>query len=479
MDNVKNPAFVILGGRDASSSIPALMDDETTMTFQQLRALSFSYAQHFVASGVGPASLIALSSADPAVVVASTLASGLLGCRMIFPSPDTLTRLLPEISHCFETKDAPLFGEDLFALIDETWSVPPKGAPTAQIEDFPGCASPQDEWLIFGTSGTTGRKKFVPLTFQALHRRSEVEAALLPESQTRMVCLFGITSAAFMQRVFSAFYMSGTIVRSADPVFWQKAHVTRVFASPAQIRTALTSAESDRLMPQVCIGGGGISDNLAEQLFDRFNAVDSLYGATETGPILRTVLSRNGDKIVRTQHRLETEIQIVDEADNPLPAGQPGQIRMRNDRLGQRYLSDPGQTAATFRHGYFYPADYGCLTHQGDVELTGRAADQFNLQGIKIDAAALDDAIIAVDGVRDAITFLVPRADGEHRLTAMLQIDKNTIFQDIVSNIRIRLMQLGGGALVPEKFFQTGKMPRTANGKPDRVACLEKVPDRT
>ena len=151
----------------------------------------------------GQASLVALSSADPAVVSSpGTLASGLLGCRMIFPSPDTLSRLLPEISHCFETKDAPLFGDDLSALIDETWSVPPKGAPTAQIEDFPGCASPQDEWLIFGTSGTTGRKKFVPLTFQALHRRSEVEAALLPASQTRMVCLFGTTSAAFMQRVF-------------------------------------------------------------------------------------------------------------------------------------------------------------------------------------------------------------------------------------------------------------------------------------
>jgi acyl-CoA synthetase (AMP-forming)/AMP-acid ligase II len=141
------------------------------------------------------------------------------------------------------------------------------------------------------------------------------------------------------------------------------------------------------------VGGATPRQSQIDQAKERItpNIYNSI-GATEALTFAETRLDTPDD---RRWHRLrpERDPQIVDDADNPLPIGQVGRVRVSTRDGPTSYLDDPAATAAFFKDGYFYPGDLGLIRADGRMALMGRTTDVINVMGQKVSPAPFEDQL--------------------------------------------------------------------------------------
>ncbi len=87
------------------------------------------------------------------------------------------------------------------------------------------------------------------------------------------------------------------------------------------------------------------------------------------------------------------EVQVVDDADQPLPPGEVGVIRVRAADGVNGYLDDEQGSRQIFRHGYFYPGDLGEFAVNGRLVLHGRASSVIVVRGNKLLAEPVERAL--------------------------------------------------------------------------------------
>ena len=121
------------------------------------------------------------------------------------------------------------------------------------------------------------------------------------------------------------------------------------------------------------------------------------YGSTETGsaaaaPAHRIAHIEGAAGYVVPGARVE----IVDEADRPLPAGTEGIVRVASEFGVDRYIDDPIESAKVFRDGWFYPGDLGSLTADNLLIISGRQNDVLNAGGGKMAAEKIEAALAVV-----------------------------------------------------------------------------------
>ena len=101
-------------------------------------------------------------------------------------------------------------------------------------------------------------------------------------------------------------------------------------------------------------------------------------------------------------------LTIVDEAGNPLPAGEIGAIEMgRHPDNEFRYLAEDGGYRVNSR-GRARTGDLGYLDADGYLYITGRARDLIIRGGINIAPTEIDNLVLQMPGVAEAATVGVP-----------------------------------------------------------------------
>jgi acyl-coenzyme A synthetase/AMP-(fatty) acid ligase len=108
------------------------------------------------------------------------------------------------------------------------------------------------------------------------------------------------------------------------------------------------------------------------------------------------------------------ELQIVDEAGEPLPHGQHGIIRYRSPQ----FLGNVVPKGGPVTEHWFYPGDVGRLREDGILCVTGRTSDVINIGGVKVSARRIEEALETMEEVREASACGVEDAAGMERLWA-------------------------------------------------------------
>lgn len=161
------------------------------------------------------------------------------------------------------------------------------------------------------------------------------------------------------------------------------------------------------------VGGGPLSQTLALEAKRRLTPrLFSQMGSTEAATIAVTPVEGPDDL---RWHRLlpERDVQIVDEQDRELPAGQAGLVRIRPLDGAPGYLDDPEANRSFFRDGYFYPGDLGVIGPEGRLALHGRAAEVINIMGRKIAAGPIEAVLRDRFNVSGACILSALDASGE------------------------------------------------------------------
>ncbi|WP_343069164.1 amino acid adenylation domain-containing protein [Hymenobacter citatus] len=170
------------------------------------------------------------------------------------------------------------------------------------------------------------------------------------------------------------------------------------------------------------------------------------------------------------------QILIVDEALQPLPAGEIGEICAAGACLAEGYLHQPALTAEKFVEytdaagqpaRLYRTGDLGRYLPDGTIEFLGRRDDQVKIRGHRIELGEVEVALNSLSGVQQAVVVARETAGGYKQLVAYLVAagpDEPT------AAVRAALEQQLPDYMVPAAFVWLKELPRTTSGKVDKKA---------
>ena len=129
----------------------------------------------------------------------------------------------------------------------------------------------------------------------------------------------------------------------------------------------------------------------------KFETVVTGYGLTEATGI--ATMCRHDDDpetISKTAGRAipGTEVRVVDDDNNPMPTGEPGEVVIRGYNVMQGFVDDPEATAeAIDAAGFLHTGDVGVLDDAGNLRITDRKKDMFIIGGFNAYPAEIENMI--------------------------------------------------------------------------------------
>jgi len=162
---------------------------------------------------------------------------------------------------------------------------------------------------------------------------------------------------------------------------------------------------------EIVCGGAPLPVELAQAFMRRHPGcrIREVYGLTEaTG--LGTANRRSEPYRPGSAGRAyaNTELAILDDNDQPLPAGQRGEICLRGPIVMQGYHNRPEESAQILRGGWLHTGDVGYLDDEGYLFVVDRKKDMIIRGGENIYPAELEAVLHEHPGVAEAAVVGVP-----------------------------------------------------------------------
>jgi long-chain acyl-CoA synthetase len=293
-------------------------------------------------------------------------------------------------------------------------------------------AAPEDICWLFYTSGTTGKPKgaiwnhrmvrCVIMNYLAdLHNIQPGEMVLhcAPMSHGSGIIALpavarGATNAMTETASFDVDHLQATVARL------KVSHIA--FMAPTQIIKLLDDHVPGQhdlsSLRAICYGGAPIYVDQLKQAMAIFGPVFvQLYGQGEapititglTKAAHQTLLDRGDSRIGSAgQVRTDVEAHCVDGDDNPLPAGQAGEVVARGDVVMPGYWNDLAASADALRGGWLHTGDIGYFDDQGYLFLLDRAKDMVISGGNNVYPREVEEVIILHPKVADCVVFGIP-----------------------------------------------------------------------
>jgi acyl-coenzyme A synthetase/AMP-(fatty) acid ligase len=339
------------------------------------------------------------------------------------------------------------------------------------------------------TSGTTGVGKRVLSTVGSEAARIEERsdryrdlAGFRQQGPDTVLCIFNLalwTAAGHSRPVLTWCLGGGVVAWDQDDAFQRALEwpgITHALATPAflaelaRLPAGAFPYSSDM---QLIVVAGAVSPALARATRERLTPRILInLSSTEAGGWARTIVETDEDL---RWYRLDPKrrVEVVDDADQPLPAGALGRVRVALREGGPTgYLEDPETTAEFFRAGWFYPGDLGVLDGKGRLALYGRTTDIVHINGNKFPAEPWERAILEAlecDGVCLLSGSWTSEAEELH---LFIESRKPVTGEALTRAVQSTLSGFAG-VLV----HKVERLPRTPSGKIRRIALAQALQD--
>jgi long-chain acyl-CoA synthetase len=104
-----------------------------------------------------------------------------------------------------------------------------------------------------------------------------------------------------------------------------------------------------------------------------------------------------------------TEIAILDDAGNPVPLGERGEISARGPQVMPGYWNRPDETAKVMTaDGFFKTGDIGIMDSRGYIKVVDRKKDMILISGFNVYPNEVEEVVSAHPGVRECACVGVP-----------------------------------------------------------------------
>jgi long-chain acyl-CoA synthetase len=317
-------------------------------------------------------------------------------------------------------KHEPAVGSGAGAVED---AVTDRAAPGGQLFG-PEWRDDTDLAVLLFTSGTAGDPKAAMLTHGNLLANVRQMLAIpdiLGADDVGLVALplfhvFGLNVALGLSLATGAalvldsrFDPADSLRQSQDLGVTTLLGVPTMFAAWADMPRAGANGASPLAGVRRAISGAAALDaDVAQRFESRYGiAVWQGYGLTEAAPVVSTSLGTGRNRPGSVGRPLPgVEVQLVDEADEPVLEGDPGEIWVRGANVFTGYWRDPSATAQVLTDdGWLRTGDIGVIGEEGDLFVVDRSKDLVIVSGFNVFPAEVERVVAAVPGVAEAVVI--------------------------------------------------------------------------
>jgi len=351
-------------------------------------------------------------------------------------------------------------------------------------------SDPHDLAYIIYTSGTTGRPKGVMITHANACHLVRSESAILALEPGDIV--FGGFSLAFdmsVETMWSAFFVGAKLLVATEALASSGPDVAIALAEekatvwhvvPSLIALVEHPVPSLRL---INMGGEACPADLPRRLARPGLRLLNTYGPTETSVTATWTEVQPGKRITIGKPLPGYTAWIVDEALQPVEAGQEGELVIGGPGVGVGYVNRPDLTAEKFTmtpfdtvsggpERIYRSGDLVRLDAAGDIDFVGRIDTQVKIRGFRVELAEIEAVIGEAPGVAQAVVHLFTDADGAEFLAAFL-VARGGESVDIPA-IKARVTERLPNYMRPAAYQLLAALPTLpASGKVDRKALVK------
>ncbi|MCK9210976.1 MAG: o-succinylbenzoate--CoA ligase [Ignavibacteriaceae bacterium] len=330
-----------------------------------------------------------------------------------------------------------------------------------------------DTTVLLFTSGTSGKPKAVPLTFDNLFAAFNAGYSIFNYSEDDSwylnLPLYHIGGFSILVRAILA--GSSIILPESNELDSLKINLeivkpTLISLVPTQLkRICENGIRPNKELHAALIGGGFSDETILTQAANLGWNIYKVYGSTETSAFITALTP---DEIFQKPKSIgkplkNVEIKIFDKQRNILPANEVGEIGIKAPSIFRSYLDNKTDSDAAFYNRYYLTGDYGFYDTDGYLYLENRRTDLIVSGGENISPNEIENIISKFPNIDEVCVFGLPDKEWGEIVAAVI-ITKNKSEINF-SELRIFLKEKLSSFKVPKKYFQVEELPKSAIGK--------------
>ena len=451
-------------------------------TFDDLRKEVLSAAGALRAAGVEPGDRVVLLLGDvPAFPIAyfGAIAAGAVATPLSSQlSPDEIARIIESV-------------EPRVVLGGQEATLPAEALQDGEIVDFVPRAADDPALLVF-TSGSSGRPKGVLHAHRAFWARQSMHNGWHGIAAGDRVIHAGAFNWTFTLGVGLAdtWSVGATAILNAgrrDPEVWPelcKTYCPTVFAAAPAVYRRLLKYGRDleagfASLRHAVTAGEALSPVIADG-WTRATGKPLLeaLGMSEVSTYISTPPDRAPQPGVAGWPQPGRKVAVLGDDGQPVPMGAPGVLAVHRADPGLMlgYWKDQDLTDAAFAGDWFLTGDRVAMAGDGAITYLGRADDQMNAQGYRVDPGEVEAALSACPGVSECAVRALDIREGLSVIAAWviaepgMSLTSDALLSDLETSLAAYKR--------PRAFFGVRELPRTANGKLRRRALEARDEDR-
>jgi fatty-acyl-CoA synthase len=497
---------LVIRSLEAHEDAPCIHLAGRVATYGEIRRRTSQLLQAQRACGVGPGTRLAVLSKNRPEVLTNLTASLVNGC--------VITPLHPMGSlfdHAYVIGDAEIeclvfdtdhFTERAAELLEQYPKLILLGfGPNEVGEDYgaladgfepgplePPDVTPDDLCTIVYTGGTTGRPKGVLMSHRVWQSMTWIQIAEweLP-TEVRIAVATPLSHAA-MSLVApvlvsgGAFYVMETF--SPDGFFdlVEEHRITTTLVVPVMLyalqshpRYATADMSS---METIFYGASPMSPAKLAQAIEHWGPIFyQFYGQTEAPMVIAHL--KKGEHDLTKPDRLSScgkpvpwmHVALLDSNDQPVGAGESGEICTRGPLVMNGYKDLPDETAATLSGDWLHTGDVGRFDDEGFLYIVDRTKDMVITGGFNVFPREVEDVISTHPAVSMVMVIGVPDEKWGEAVKAVVVLQAGHEPSDaLTAELQQLVKDAKGSQQSPKTIDYVDTLPLTPVGKPDKKA---------
>ncbi|MFG2887348.1 amino acid adenylation domain-containing protein [Streptomyces sp. NPDC048297] len=483
----------------------ALVAGEQQLTFAELDEESDRIADLLTAAGAGPGQFVVVALPRSLSAVVALFAVVKAGAAYVpvdpaFP-PERIAFMLSDTRPALIVSDTETIAcipeatryRKLF--LDSTRAPSIVGDMKRTDADKGGRLVPSDALYVVFTSGSTGKPKGVVIEHRNIahlfhhHREQFIRPAVARSGRERF--RVALTASLSVDIIWGAllWMFEGHELHIVDDATRHDAGMlttyieTRgidMFDTTPSLAEQLVAAgllESRRKPAVLVLGGEAVGSRLWRLLgADPDVQAYNFYGSTEcTIDTLIAQFDATPRPIVGTPI-WNTRVYVLNDKRELVPSGTPGELYVAGDGVARGYLNRPELTAERFLEDAFGPpgarmyrtGDVVRWTSSGQLAFVGRADDQVQISGFRVEPGEVESVLLAYPGIAHAAVVARDDTPGICRLVAYaVPVDG---YQINSPEVREWIAERLPAYMVPAAIVAIPELPLSPAGKLDRAA---------